>query len=72
VDEGNYRVKFDRNVSGCSWTGTPATDAPPVPDAVSVRIALDTTDAARTQLVVRTAAANGQPLNAGFHVQVIC
>jgi hypothetical protein len=72
VDEGNYRVKFAREVSTCSWTGVPATDAPPVPDAVSVRIALDTTDAGRTQLVVRTAGPNGQPLNAGFHIQVIC
>lgn len=72
VDEGNYRVKFAREVSTCSWTGTPATDAPPVPDAVSVRIALDTTDAGRTQLVVRTANAQGNPINAGFHVQVMC
>jgi hypothetical protein len=72
VDEGNYRVKFAREVSTCSWTGIPATDAPPVPDAVSVRIALDTTDTGRTQLVVRTAGPNGQPLNAGFHVQIIC
>jgi hypothetical protein len=72
VDEGNYRVKFAREVATCSWTGTPATDAPPVPDGVSVRIALDTTDTGRTQLVVRTAAANGNPVNAGFHIQVIC
>jgi hypothetical protein len=72
VDEGNYRVKFDRNISACSWTGTPAADAPPVPDAVSVRIALDTTDASRTQLVVRTANDAGAPVNGGFHVQVIC
>lgn len=72
VDEGNYRVKFDRNIAACSWTGIPAVDAPPVPDAVSVRIALDTTDAARTQLVVRTAGSNGQPLNSAFHVQVLC
>jgi cytochrome c oxidase assembly protein Cox11 len=72
VDEGNYRVKFDRNISACSWTGIPAVDAPPVPDAVSVRIALDTTDAARTQVVVRTSGPNGQPLNSAFHVQVLC
>jgi len=72
VDEGNYRVRFDRNVSACSWTGIPATDAPPVPDAMSVRIALDTTDVARTQLVVRTANAQGNPVNAGFHLQVVC
>lgn len=72
VDEGNYRVKFDRNISACSWTATPSVDAPPVPDAVTVRIALDTTDAARTQLVVRTANVAGAPANGGFHVQVIC
>jgi hypothetical protein len=72
VDEGNYRVRFAREVATCSWTGTPATDAPPVPDGVSVRIALDTTDTARTQVVVRTANAAGVPINAGFHVQVVC
>ncbi len=72
VDEGNYRVKFTRDISACSWTGIPATDAPPVPDATSVRIALDTTDAARTQLVVRTANPAGAPLNSAFHIQVIC
>ena len=55
IDDGNYRVKFDRNISACSWTGTPSSDTPPVPDAVSLRIALDTTDVARTQIVVRTA-----------------
>ncbi len=72
VDEGNYRVKFDRNISACSWSGIPATDAPPVPDAVSVRIALDTTDVARTQLVVRTSNPAGAFVNSGFHLQVIC
>jgi hypothetical protein len=72
VDEGNYRVRFSRDVSACSWVGGPAADAPPVPDATSVKIALDTTDAGRTQLVVRTVAANGAPANAAFHVQVIC
>ncbi len=72
VDEGNYRVKFVRDISACSWTGTPATDAPPVPDAVSVRIALDTTDVARTQLVVRTANPAGAAANGAFHVQIVC
>lgn len=72
VDEGNYRVRFDRNISACSWVGIPATDAPPVPGAFAVRISLDTTDAARTQLVVRTSGANDQPTNAAFHVQVAC
>lgn len=72
IDDGNYRVKFDRNISACSWTGTASSDAPPVSDAVSVRIALDTTDAGRTQLVVRTANDTGQPTNSPFHVQVVC
>lgn len=72
IDDGNYRVKFDRNISACSWTGTPSSDAPPVPDAVSLRIALDTTDVARTQLVVRTANPAGTAVNSGFAVQVVC
>lgn len=72
VDEGNYRVKFNREVASCSWTASPASDIPPVPDADSVRLALDTTDGARTQLVVRTYNQNGQAANSPFHVQVVC
>lgn len=72
IDDGNYRVKFDRNISACSWTGSASTDAPPVVDVVSVRVALDTTDVARTQLVVRTANLAGTPANSAFHVQVVC
>jgi len=72
IDEGNYRVRFNRNISACTWSATVASDAPPVPDAQSIRLALDTTDAARTQLVVRTSNAAGNPVNAGFHVQVFC
>jgi hypothetical protein len=71
VGDGNYRVKFTRNISTCSWSGTIASDAPPVPDALSIRIALDTTDVTRSQLVVRTFAA-AAPVNSGFHVQVFC
>lgn len=72
IDVGNYRVKFARNISACTWSATIGSDAPPVPDAVSARLALDTTDVARTQLVVRTIAANGQFVDGGFHVQVFC
>jgi hypothetical protein len=72
VDVGSYRVRFTRNISACSWSATPATDAPPVPDVFSIRLALDTTDVARTQLVVRTSGANGQFVDGGFHVQVFC
>ena len=72
IDDGNYRVKFNRNISVCSWSATAASDAPPAADTVTVRLALDTTDAARTQLVVRTNAVGGAPVNAGWHVQVFC
>ena len=72
IDVGSYRVRFTRNIAGCSWSATPATDAPPVPDVVSIRLALDTTDVARTQLVVRTNGANGAFVDGGFHVQVFC
>jgi hypothetical protein len=72
IDVGSYRVKFVRNISACSWSATPASEAPPVPDATSIRLALDTTDVARTQLVVRTNAANGQFVDSGFHLQVFC
>ena len=74
IDDGNYRVKFDRNISACSWSATAASDAPPVADPVTIRLALDTTDVTRTQLVVRTNAGGGAtpPVNAGWHVQVFC
>jgi len=72
VDVGSYRVRFSRNIAACSWSATPATDAPPVPDVFSIRLALDTTDVARTQLIVRTSGANGQFIDGGFHVQVFC
>lgn len=72
VDVGSYRVRFVRNIAGCSWSGTPAGDAPPVPNATSVRLALDTADIARAQLVVRTTAASGQFVDSAFHVQVFC
>ena len=72
IDEGNYRVKFSRNIAPCTFSATLGTDAPPVPDATSIRVALDTTDVGRTQLVVRTGGPGGGPANAGFHVQVFC
>jgi hypothetical protein len=72
VGEGNYRVKFTRNISTCSWSATVGDDVPPIPTAASIRLALDTTDVARTQLIVRTFLANGNAVNAGFHVQVFC
>jgi hypothetical protein len=72
VDDGNYRVRFDRNISACSWTGTGTADAPPVPSVFGVRIALDTTDSSRQQLVVRTTDEKGAPVNGGFSVQVAC
>jgi hypothetical protein len=72
IDDGNYRVRFDRNISACSWTGTGTADATPVPPILSVRIALDTTDSTRQQLVVRTSAGDGTPANGGFSIQVVC
>ena len=72
IDDGNYRVKFNRNISTCSLSATAASDTPPVADTVTIRLALDTTDVARTQLVVRTNAVGGAPVNAGWHVQVFC
>ncbi|WP_217914134.1 hypothetical protein [Miltoncostaea marina] len=72
VDEGNYRVRFVRDVSACTWTASPSAATPPIPDAHSVRLALDTTDASKAQLVVRTFTAQGNAVNSAFHVQVIC
>jgi hypothetical protein len=72
VGEGDYRVRFSRAINACAWSATLANDAPPVPPADVVKLALDTTDVARTQLVVRTVTAAGAGVNSGFHVEVFC
>jgi len=72
IDDGNYRVKFDRNISACSWIAGTSADLPPVADVITARVALDTTDAARTQIVVRVANGAGTPVNSAFQVQVVC
>lgn len=74
VAEGNYRVRFVKNISACSWAGTIANDAAGIPGALTIRLALDTTDAARTQLIVRTDNPNkpDTPADAPFQVQVFC
>lgn len=72
LTDGNYRVRFVRDVSTCTWSGTPATDGASLPDAFSVRVALDLTEPTKSQLIVRTNDAAGQPRDSGFHVQVFC
>jgi hypothetical protein len=72
LTDGNYRVRFVRDVSQCTWSGTPATDGASLPDAFSVRIALDITEPTKSQLIVRTNDAAGQAKDSGFHVQVFC
>ncbi|HMN99689.1 MAG TPA: hypothetical protein PKD59_09765 [Miltoncostaeaceae bacterium] len=72
LTDGNYRVRFVRDVSQCTWSGTPATDGASLPDAFSVRIALDITEPTKSQLIVRTNDAAGNPKDSGFHVQVFC
>ncbi len=72
LTDGNYRVKFVRDVSLCTWSATPATDAGTLPAGFTARVALDTTDLTKTQLIVRTNDAAGAPLDSPFHVQVFC
>lgn len=73
VGDGDYRVRFTRAVNTCSWSATLANDAPPVPPTADVvKLALDTTDVSRTQLIVRILTAAGGAVNGGFHVQVYC
>jgi hypothetical protein len=72
LTDGNYRVRFVRDVSACTWSATPATDGVSLPDGFSIRVALDITEVSKTQLVVRTNDAAGQPVDSGFHVQVFC
>jgi len=72
LTDGNYRVRFVRDVSQCTWSGTPATDGASLPDAFSVRISLDVTEPTKSQLIVRTNDAAGNPKDSGFHVQVFC
>jgi len=72
LTDGNYRVRFVRDVSACTWSATPASDGVTLPAGFSVRVALDTTEVSRTQLVVRTNDATGQPVDSPFHLQVFC
>lgn len=72
LTDGNYRVRFVRDVSTCTWSGIPATDGASLPDAFSVRISLDVTEPTKSQLIVRTNDATGAPKDSGFHVQVFC
>jgi hypothetical protein len=69
---GNYRVRFVRNIAGCAWSATPATEGASLPDGFSARVSLDLTEPSRAQLIVRTNAANGDPADSGFHVLVFC
>lgn len=72
LTDGNYRVKFLRDVSACTWSATAATDAATLPAGFTVRVALDTTDTTKTQLIVRTNDAGGAPIDSPFHLQVFC
>ena len=72
LTDGNYRVRFVRDVSQCTWSGTPATEGASLPDAFTVRISLDLTEPTKSQLIVRTNDAAGGPKDSGFHVQVFC
>jgi hypothetical protein len=72
LTDGNYRVRFVRDVSQCTWSGVPATEGASLPDAFSVRISMDLTEPTKSQLIVRTNNAAGQPQDSGFHVQVFC
>ena len=72
LTDGNYRVKFFRDVTACTWSATPATDGATLPPGFTARVALDTTDVTKTQLIVRTNDAAGNPVDSPFHVQVFC
>lgn len=70
---GTYTVKFTRNIASCSYAVTLAADnRTDLTAARGSRVALDLADAARTQLLVFTHNAAGNPSNSPFHVQVYC
>lgn len=72
LTDGNYRVRFIRDVRACTWSATPAADGATLPPAFTVRVALDTTEPSGAQLVVRTNDATGAPVDSPFHLQVFC
>lgn len=72
LTDGNYRVRFNRDVSTCSWSATLASTNGTIPAATSIRLALDTTEVTHTQIVVRTGDGAGNPVNSPFQVQVFC
>ena len=70
---GRYTVKMNRNVATCTYSATIAADS--TADLTSgrdIRVALDLSDAGRTQLLVLTSKADGAAANSPFHIQVFC
>lgn len=70
---GRYTVKFNRNIATCTYSATIAADNQnDLGAGRDIRVALDLSDAARTQLTVFTSGANGNAVRAPFHIQVFC
>lgn len=70
---GRFTVKFNRNVAACTYSATIAADNQnDLGTGRDIRVALDLSDAARSQLTVFTSAANGNATRAPFHIQTWC
>ena len=70
---GRYTVKMNRNIATCTYSATIAADSSAdLTNGRDIRVAVDLSDAARTQLLVFTSKADGKPSNAPFHIQVFC
>ncbi len=71
LGNGNYRVDFGTDVSGCSYSVTPAVDTAIAPAAASsAQASIDITDNAR--VFVRTVNGGNIGVDANFSVQVLC
>lgn len=70
---GRYTVKMNRNIATCTYSATIAADSSAdLNNARDIRVAVDLSDAGRTQLLVFTSKSDGKPSNSPFHIQVFC
>lgn len=69
IGNGDYRVDFGTDISGCSYSVTPAL-RPSVAAATSSQASIDTTD--NNRVFVRTVNSGNIGVDATFGVQVLC
>lgn len=70
LNAGNYRVRFDRDVSGCTYVASAGQHTAGIIDDTAASTAPDVTDAFR--VVVRIFDVSGNLTDGSFHLIVVC